>query len=244
MQQESSGGECVRLAPLIDHTALEAETTGEEVDRLCREAAEHGFAAVCVNPVWVARAARRMQGTGIPVATVAGFPLGASTPEAKAAEAERALADGAREIDMVARIGAARAERWEDLGRDVRTVREAVGGDAVLKVILETAVLAPRQALKAGGVAREAGADLLKTSTGFHEAGGATPGAVAVLRVAAGPDLGVKAAGGIRSCADARAMIDAGATRIGSSSGVRLAGCRVEEPEPLFSYLQPEGLGG
>lgn len=244
MQTQSAGEESVPLAPLIDHTALDAETTGEEVDRLCREAVEHAFAAVCVNPVWVERASRRLQGTGVPVATVAGFPLGASTPEAKASEAERSLADGAREIDMVARIGAAREGRWGDLGSDVRAVREAVGGDALLKVILETAVLTPRQALKAGAVAREAGADFLKTSTGFHEAGGATPGAVAALRVAAGPEVGVKAAGGIRSCADAQAVIDAGATRIGSSSGVELAGCRVEEPEPLFSYLAPEGLGG
>lgn len=244
MQQDSPGEDSVPLAPLIDHTALDAETTGREVDRLCREASEHGFAAVCVNPVWVERAARRLQGTGIPVATVAGFPLGASTSEAKADEAARALAAGAREIDMVARIGAAREGRWDDVGRDVRAVREAVGGDALLKVILETAVLTPRQTLKAGAVAREAGADFLKTSTGFHEAGGATPAAVAALRVAAGPDLGVKAAGGIGSCREARAVIDAGATRIGSSSGVALAGCRVEEPEPLFAYLAPEGLGG
>lgn len=244
MTDRTPSDDGVPLAPLIDHTALNAETTGEEIDRLCREAREHAFAAVCVNPVWVERASRRLEETAIPVATVAGFPLGASTPEAKAAEAERALADGAREIDMVASIGAAREGRWEQVGRDVEAVSDAVGEAGLLKVILETAVLTPRQVLKAGAVAREAGADFLKTSTGFHEAGGATPEAVAMLRVAAGPELGVKAAGGISSCDEAQAMIDAGATRIGSSSGVELAGCRIEEPAPLFSYLAPEGLGG
>lgn len=244
MPQEPAVDDGVTLAPLIDHTALDAETTGEEIDRLCREAVEHGFAAVCVNPVWVERAARRLAETGIPVATVVGFPLGAIAPEAKAAEAERALEDGAREIDMVARIGAAREGSWDEVGRDVEAVCDVVDDGGLLKVILETAVLTPRQVLKAGAVAREAGADFLKTSTGFHPAGGATPEAVAMLRVAAGPELGVKAAGGIGSCREARAMIDAGATRIGSSSGVELTGCRVEEPEPLFSYLAPQGLGG
>lgn len=244
MSQDAEVGDRVPLAPLIDHTALDAETTGAEIDRLCREAIEHAFAAVCVNPDRVERASDRLVETGIPVATVAGFPLGASTPDQKAAEAERALRDGAREIDMVAPVGSAREGRWEEVGRHVEAVARVVGDDALLKVILETAVLAPRRVLKAGAVAREAGGDFLKTSTGFHPAGGARPADVALLRVAAGPDLGVKAAGGIRGCADARAMIDAGATRIGTSSGVDLAGCTVREPEPLLRYLEPEGLGG
>lgn len=230
------------LASLIDHTALKPGTTGEDVERLCREAVEHGFAAVCVNPVHVSRAAARLEGSEVAVATVVSFPLGAHAPGQKAREAREALEMGADEIDMVADLAALREGRWEVLEREVSTVVEAAAGEAAVKVILETAALEPRQILRAARVAAGAGADFVKTSTGFHPAGGATAEAVALLRVGAGPDVGVKASGGIRTCEDALRMVASGATRIGTSSGLALAACEEPLPEPLDRYLSPGDL--
>lgn len=232
-----------RLASLIDHTALAPETTGRDVDRLCEEALDHGFAAVCVNPVHVPRAARSLEGSAVAVATVVSFPLGARTAEQKAREASEAIGMGAEELDVVARLDALREERWEVLEDEVRCVVEAAAGRALVKVILETAALEPRRILKAAKVASEAGADFLKTSTGFHPAGGASAEAVALLRMGGGPEVGVKASGGIRTCEDALRMVASGATRIGSSSGVVLAGCEEPLPGSLTAYLEANGAG-
>jgi deoxyribose-phosphate aldolase len=222
-----------RLADLVDHTALRPETTPADVERLCREAVEHGFAAVCVNPVHVRRAAAGVAGTPVAVATVVSFPLGAHTHEHKAREAGEVLAMGATEVDMVARLDALQGGRWDVLEREVAAVARVVDGAARVKVILETAALEPPAILRAGRVAAGAGADFLKTSTGFHPAGGATPAAVALLREAGGPGIGVKASGGIRTCADALRMVAAGATRIGTSHGLALAACTEPLPSPL-----------
>lgn len=227
------------LAPLVDHTALKPETTTADVDRLCREAVRHGFAAVCVNPCYVDRAAEAVSGSDVVVATVVGFPLGAQEAAAKAREAAEALEAGAEELDMVARISAIKEGRWSVLAEEVAAVVEVVGGRGRVKVILETGTLAPREILKAGRVAAKAGAHYLKTSTGFHPSGGATPEAVALLRMAGGPDVGVKAAGGVRGHDDALAMVAAGASRIGTSRGLDLVGCTRPLPDPLHVFLEP-----
>jgi deoxyribose-phosphate aldolase len=177
------------------------------------------MAAVCVNPQWVSRCA----GSGIAVASVVAFPLGASVSEVKADEAARAVEDGATELDMVAALGAIRAGDWGYVERDISTVVQAVGSAAVVKVILESALWSPDQLVQACRVAEDAGAGYLKTSTGFHAAGGATASAVALMRQAVGDRLGVKASGGIRDADTACIMIAHGATRIGTSAGVALA---------------------
>jgi len=228
-----------RLADLVDHTALRPKTTPADVERLCREAVEHGFAAVCVNPVHVRRAAAGVAGTPVAVATVVSFPLGAHTHEQKAREAVEGLDMGATEVDMVARLDALRGGRWDVLEREVAAVVRAVDGSARVKVILETAALKPHAILRAGRVAAGAGADFLKTSTGFHPAGGATPAAVALLREAGGPGIGVKASGGIRTCEEALRMVAAGATRIGTSRGLALARCGEPLPVPRGASRGP-----
>jgi deoxyribose-phosphate aldolase len=207
------------VARLIDHTLLRADATPDDIRRLCREARQHGFAAVCVNPVWVRLCADELAGTATVVATVAGFPLGASRADVKANEAAQGIGDGAREVDMVLNVGALRAgdERAVDL--DVRAVADACGAlGAVLKVIIEAALLSDEQKVAACAIAKLAGADFVKTSTGFGPSG-ATAADVALMRQAVGDGIGVKAAGGIRSWATTRAMVAAGASRIGTSSG-------------------------
>jgi deoxyribose-phosphate aldolase len=219
------GGPPVPIARYVDHTLLRANATSAEIVKLCREARQHSFAAVCVNPVWVELAAAELAGSDVAVATVIGFPLGASTTEVKVFEARDAIARGATELDMVAQIGLIKEGAWSAVEADIRAVVEAAAGRALVKVILETAALEPMEIVKAATLCREAGAHFVKTSTGFHPAGGATPEAVALLRLAVGPDLGVKASGGIRTCEDALRMIAAGATRIGTSSGMELVNC-------------------
>jgi deoxyribose-phosphate aldolase len=212
----------IDLARYIDHTLLKPEATPQAIDRLCDEALEYGFAAVCVNPVWVRRAAGRLRGSGVKVASVVGFPLGAATPEIKAAEARRALRDGAREIDMVLNVGALKGGELDLVERDIRGVSDAcreVG--ALNKVILEAALLSDEEKVIASRLAQNAKADYVKTSTGFGP-GGATVFDVALMRETVGPELGVKAAGGIKSAEDAREMIAAGATRIGASAGIQM----------------------
>lgn len=206
----------------IDHTLLRPGATEKEIDRLVGEAIRHGFAAVCVNPTWVARCARMLRGASPRVATVVGFPLGAMHTSIKALEARRAVDLGADEIDMVLNQGELLAGRLAEVARDIAAVRHAMGRSATLKVILETGRLDERDARAGARVAVEAGADYLKTSTGFGP-GGATVEAVRLLREVAGTRVGVKASGGIRTLADARAMIEAGATRLGTSSGVAIA---------------------
>ena len=210
------------LAGYIDHTLLKPEATAEAIDELCREAREHAFASVCVNPTWVRRCVRNLRGSGVPVTAVVGFPLGANAPEIKAMEARRALRDGAREIDMVLNIGALKGGDEELVERDVARVADAcreVG--AVCKVILETGLLSDREKVVASRLARRARADFVKTSTGFGH-GGATIYDVALMRETVGPEMGVKASGGVKTAEDVERMIAAGATRIGASAGVAI----------------------
>lgn len=208
------------LARLIDHTLLKPEATADAVRALCADARTHGFAAVCVNPVWVALCAEELRAHPTLVATVAGFPLGASLPEVKAAEAARAVADGAREVDMVLNVGALKSGDTRFVERDVAAVVEACRGETV-KVIIEAALLTDEEKVRACAIARGAGARFVKTSTGFGP-GGATAEDVALMRRTVGPGTGVKAAGGVRDWPTTRAMIVAGANRIGTSSGVRI----------------------
>jgi deoxyribose-phosphate aldolase len=229
-----------RVADFVDHTLLKAEATRADVQKLCAEARQHRFAAVCVNPVWVDLCARELAGTDVAVASVCGFPLGASTSETKAAEASAAVGQGAAEVDMVAAIGHMRGGEWGYVEDDIRAVVEAARG-ALVKVIIESAVLSPEDIVKACTVSRLAGAHFVKTSTGFHPAGGATTDAVRLMRLAVGDDLGVKAAGGVRDCATALAMIGAGASRIGTSSGVAFVDCLGPAPLSLAELLaKPE----
>lgn len=206
------------LAPLIDHTLLKAQAWAGEIDQLCDEAKAHGFASVCVNPLWVARAAQRLEGTVVRVCTVVGFPLGATTPRSKAEEAREALARGAREVDMVLALGLVKSGDWDGVRADFRTVREATAG-AVLKVILETCLLTDEEKAEACRLAAQEGLDFVKTSTGFST-GGATEADVALMRSAVGARCGVKASGGVRDYAGALRMVLAGATRLGLSSSL------------------------
>jgi deoxyribose-phosphate aldolase len=229
-----------RVADFVDHTLLKAEACRADIVTLCAEAREHRFAAVCVNPLWVDVCARELAGTAVAVASVCGFPLGASLPETKAAEAAEVVSRGATEVDMVAALGRIRGGEWSAVEDDIRAVVAASRG-ALVKVIIESAVLSPEDIVRASTVAKLAGAHYVKTSTGFHAAGGATTEAVRLMRLAVGDDLGVKAAGGVRDCATALAMIGAGASRIGTSSGVAFVGCLGPAPLSLAELLaQPE----
>lgn len=210
------------LARYIDHTLLRPDATAAEIDRLCREAKEYGFAAVCINPAWAKRAAENLRGTKVRVASVVGFPFGATTPEVKAMEARRAVRDGAREIDMVLNIGALKSGDHDLVRRDIEKVADACHeAGAILKVIIEAALLTDEEKVVASYLAREARADFVKTSTGFGP-GGATVHDVLLMRETVGPEMGVKAAGGIRTAEDVREMVAAGATRIGASAGVEI----------------------
>lgn len=219
------------IASCIDHTLLRAEATGREIDRLCDEAREWGFAAVCVNPVWVVRCAERLAGSGVAVCSVVAFPLGAATTGIKVAEAEQAVRDGAGELDMVAALGHVKGGDWRHVHDDVAAVVRAAGG-ALVKVIIESAILTPAEIATVSAVARDAGARFVKTSTGFHRAGGATTEAVAAIRRALGEGARVKASGGVRDCPTALRMLAHGATRIGTSSGVAIARCLGTMPLP------------
>lgn len=210
------------IAKVIDHTLLRADATYAEIDKLCDEARKFGFASVCVNPVHVRRAAQRLAGASSVVCTVVGFPLGATPSENKALEARRALRDGAREIDMVLAVGALKSGDLRYVYEDIRVVAEtAHEGRAILKVILETALLTDEEKVAACQAAKRARADFVKTSTGFSK-GGATAHDVALMAAAVEGKLGVKASGGVGSAADAQKMIQAGATRIGASVGVKI----------------------
>jgi deoxyribose-phosphate aldolase len=210
------------IAALIDHTLLKPEATREDIHRLCREARQYGFASVCLNPYWVSLATAELKGSPVKVCTVVGFPLGANTTPVKVAESDAALRDGAQELDMVINIGALRSGDQEAVLADIRAVVEtAHRAGAVVKTILETALLDDNQKVVACTLARLAGADFVKTSTGFGP-GGATAQDVALMRLTVGPQIGVKAAGGIRSLEDLKTMVAAGATRIGASASVKI----------------------
>jgi len=211
------------LAKTIDHTLLKAIATEEQVRELCSEARKYGFYSVCVNPLWVPLCARELSGSGVAVCTVVGFPLGANATESKAAEAALAVERGAREIDMVINLGAAKAGSWKLVEEDIRAVVAACGnsGQAIVKVIIETCYLTEAEKARACEVAVKAGARFVKTSTGFGT-GGASPEDVKLMKKATGGKLLVKASGGIRSYHDAIKMLDAGADRIGASSSVAI----------------------
>lgn len=209
------------IASYIDHTLLKPESTKEQVIQLCKEAAEYEFASVCVNPSYVETAAAELKDSKVKVCTVIGFPLGASTSETKAFETKDAIAKGAEEIDMVVNIGAIKSGDSELVKKDIQAVVEAAKGKAIVKVIIEASLLTDEEKVLASRLSKEAGADFVKTSTGFST-GGATVADVKLMRETVGADLGVKASGGVRSLEDVQGMIDAGASRIGASSGVQI----------------------
>jgi deoxyribose-phosphate aldolase len=210
-------------ASLVDHTLLKPEASESDIKKLCNEAIEFGFASVCVNPAWVKRAAEFLKGSNIPVCTVIGFPLGATLPDVKAYEARRAIFNGAREVDMVINIGALKSGDDCAVEDDIRAVAQAAHENGVLlKVIIETALLTDEEKTRACLASKNAGADFVKTSTGFAK-GGATVEDVRLMRRVVGSQLGVKASGGVKGIEDARAMFEAGATRIGASVGVKIA---------------------
>jgi deoxyribose-phosphate aldolase len=210
------------LAGMIDHTLLKPDATPDQIAQLCFEARKHGFASVCINPAWVKLCAQLLQGSPVKVCTVIGFPLGASAPEVKAFEARNAIEQGATEIDMVINVGALKARDLELVARDIRGVVAASHErGAIVKVIIEAVLLTDEEKTIACLLSKEAGADFVKTSTGFAS-GGATVHDVELMRRVVGPEMGVKAAGGVRTFADAESMIKAGATRIGASAGVKI----------------------
>jgi deoxyribose-phosphate aldolase len=210
-------------ASLIDHTLLKADAAEKDIKKLCDEAAQFGFASVCVNPSWVKKASEFLRGTGVPVCTVIGFPLGATLSDVKAYEARRAIFNGAREVDMVINVGALKSGDDCTVEDDIRAVAEAAHENGVLlKVIIETALLTDDEKIRACLASKNAGADFVKTSTGFST-GGATVNDVSLMRKTVGSALGVKASGGVKGIDDARAMFEAGATRIGASVGVKIA---------------------
>lgn len=219
-------GEAARAsdwASLIDHTLLKPEATEDDIKRLCEEAARFHFATVCVNPTWVRAASCHLRGTNVAVCTVIGFPLGATLADVKAFETRRAIFDGAREVDMVINIGALKSGDVCAVEHDIRSVVEAAHEAGIAcKVIIEAALLTDEEKVRACLAAKRAGADFVKTSTGFSK-GGATVADVALMRRTVGQELGVKAAGGVRGLEDARKMVEAGATRIGASVGVKIA---------------------
>lgn len=210
------------IAKIIDHTLLKADATQDQIAQLCYEAKKNGFAAVCVNPTHVKLCAQLLQGTPVHVCTVVGFPLGATPPEVKAYETQQSIDDGATEVDMVINVGALKSKDYALVERDIATVaRTCHTGGAILKVIIEAALLTDEEKVIACQLAKAAGADYVKTSTGFGP-GGATVHDVELMRRSVGPEMGIKAAGGIKSYQDAKAMVTAGATRIGASAGVRI----------------------
>jgi len=225
-------------ASLIDHTLLKPEASEADIRKLCAEAAQFGFASVCVNPTWVRKATAFLEGTSVPVCTVIGFPLGATLPDVKAFEARRAIFNGAREVDMVINVGALKSGDDCAVEDDIRAVAEAAHENGVLcKVIIETALLTDDEKVRACLASKNAGADFVKTSTGFSK-GGATVDDVALMRRTVGTALGVKASGGVKGLEDARAMFEAGATRIGASVGVKIAqeASGIRSSEPVGSY--------
>ncbi|HTH50447.1 MAG TPA: deoxyribose-phosphate aldolase [Pyrinomonadaceae bacterium] len=225
-------------AALIDHTLLKPEAAEADIRKLCEEAAQFGFASVCVNPSWVRTAAEFLKGSGVPVCTVIGFPLGATTPDVKAYETRRAIFNGAREVDMVINIGALKSGDDCLVEADIKAVADAAHENHILcKVIIETALLTDEEKVRACLAAKNAGADFVKTSTGFAK-GGATAHDVSLMRHTVGSALGVKASGGVKGIDDARAMFEAGATRIGASVGVKIAqeASGIKSNAPVAAY--------
>ncbi|HYF96351.1 MAG TPA: deoxyribose-phosphate aldolase [Symbiobacteriaceae bacterium] len=214
---------------MIDHTLLKPEATAEQVAKLCREAREYNFMSVCVNPGWVPLAAEQLRGSGVKVCTVIGFPLGATITESKAYETAETIRQGAAEVDMVINVGALKSGQYDRVRSDIKAVVEAARGKALTKVIIETGLLTEAEKVKACELAKEAGADFVKTSTGFGP-GGATPEDIALMRRTVGPEMGVKASGGVRDYDAALAVVKAGASRIGASASINIV--RRVKPQP------------
>ena len=210
----------MNLAKVIDHTLLKPTATRADIEKLCREALEHGFFSVCINPCWVSTAHELLKGSDVKTCTVIGFPLGANTTEAKVFEAQNALNNGADELDMVINIGALKGKDYQTVLQDIRQIR-ALGDGFTLKVIIETSELTDEEKVKACQLAAEAGADFVKTSTGFSS-GGATVHDVALMKKSIPAGMQVEASGGVRTREDAQAMLAAGATRLGASSGIKI----------------------
>lgn len=209
------------IAVMIDHTILKADACEDKVLEICSEAKKYGFASVCINPCHVAFAAKQLKDTNVKVCTVLGFPLGATTSEVKAFEAADAVKNGAQEVDMVINIGKLKDKDYGYVSKDIKSVVESVKGKALVKVIIETCLLTDDEKITACNLAKDAGADFVKTSTGFST-GGAKAEDIKLMRKAVGKDMGVKASGGIRSYEDAVRMVEAGASRIGASASVSI----------------------
>lgn len=211
----------MNLAKYIDHTLLKPESTRADILRICEEAKHYDTASVCVNPFWIGFVAEQLKGTDVTPCCVIGFPLGSTLPSVKAFETAEAIKDGAKEVDMVMNVGAARGGEWDLVKEDMAAVVNAAKGKALVKVIIETCLLTDEEKVKACQIAKEVGADFVKTSTGFST-GGATVADVRLMRETVGPEMGVKASGGVHTKADAEAMIEAGASRIGASSSKKI----------------------
>lgn len=211
----------MNIAQMIDHSLLKPDATKEEIRNLCEEGKKYGFVSVCVNPVWVSFCSDLLKGSRVRICTVSGFPLGANKPEVKAKEAETAIKEGAFEIDMVANIGALKSGDFKLVEEDIKAVRSAIGKEKILKVIIETAILTNEEKIKATQIIMACGADFVKTSTGFGYPG-ATVEDVRLLKKVVGDKIRIKASGGIRDYETALKLIEAGASRIGTSSGVKI----------------------
>jgi len=222
----------IELNRMIDHTLLKPEATENDIQTLCREAAEYQFKSVCINPCWVKTSARILEGTETVVCTVIGFPLGANKTEIKVFETTQAIKDGAKEVDMVLNIGALKSGLDNVVSHDISEVVQAAKGKALVKVIIETCLLTKEEKIHACELAKAAGADFVKTSTGFST-GGATIEDIKLMRSTVGPEMGVKASGGVKIPEQAAEFVKAGATRIGTSNGVALLGKEAADP---FSY--------
>lgn len=218
----ATGGAAAGVAGLIDHTLLKPDATRQDIEKLCREAAEHHFATVCVNPTWVALCSKLLAHSTVGVCTVVGFPLGATTPDVKHYETRRSIFDGAREVDMVINVGALKSGDLRAVERDIEAVTLPCRDCGVIsKVIIEAALLTDEEKITACTLSKAAGADFVKTSTGFGP-GGATAADVALMRRVVGEEMGVKAAGGVRDLEGLKAMVEAGASRVGASAGVKI----------------------
>ncbi|WP_027633950.1 deoxyribose-phosphate aldolase [Clostridium hydrogeniformans] len=209
------------ISKIIDHTLLKADSTKEMIEKLCKEAAEYKFASVCINPCYVSLAAELLKDSEVKVCTVIGFPLGASTKEVKAFETENAIKNGADEVDMVINVGALKNKNYDYVREDIKAVVDAASGKALTKVIIETCLLTDEEKVIACKLSKEAGADFVKTSTGFST-GGATAADIKLMRETVGENMGVKASGGVRSTEDAISVIEAGASRIGASASISI----------------------
>ncbi|MBM7689716.1 deoxyribose-phosphate aldolase [Enterococcus ureilyticus] len=218
----------MNINKMIDHTLLKPEADEQALMRLIEEAKKYEFASVCVNPYWVAKASKELAGTSVEVCTVIGFPLGASTTATKAFEAADAIKNGATEVDMVINVGALKSGDEETVLKDIEAVVLAAKGKALVKVILENCILTDREIVIASKLSVQAGADFVKTSTGFST-GGATIKDIALMRKTVGPNIGVKASGGVRNAEDAKAMIHAGASRVGASSSVAIVDATIND---------------